>query len=1199
MSTLFLTLLISTLVIDYTRGTCEADCDWSVGEWGECSRSCGGGHQARNRTRCCHDNESTASCLKRCQRRSIGDVPEIYRSCNKFCFNGGKFDEDTGQCRCSQGWTSTCCQEVSTSYKFTCISTRRTNKELPSQVADGPQSRSLSRVYVVKAHMPHEQFTKENYVPLDINIVIRLCSHHVYSVEWCTVDQISTYLNLLHNGTVIANERSGYLRDVSHVFLEVPPGDRVVEYNWIPEFLDVNGQYSHFHCSREVFHSQQYVPGRHRRWASRNLQIVIRTSGDGYAGTDATVSMIIYGEKGNSGSRRMSGSFEKRDVDTTNLSIDEIGRIRSIRIWHNDAGSYAGWKLDWVHIEELSEPGVKYEFGCNCWLEGSNNGKDLTHGTTSCRGMGSTVEMSLQWLSRDKQRCDLTCSYMDNRWCWPGSCSNGLMTSCSCESGFRKSGNSTCDITTKPDLLTCNVGIEDHRSDVRNSTSIGNTTDCYSQTDVYINIQPESMSFKITTEFHKKVLSTLPVFISRTYIGIVDSSLTVTRQDLSGTEHILSSTTLRGGGDCSKALSSSTPAPLVSCDRVLNGSSSLQNGEWLCGLIKVFSGGSFDYKNFHGDLVGNERFTALAENKTICFRYDNAAPVHCTTDSRFPCSSATPMRLSTRTTKFPNITVEVSGWIDPYPLRGSPEKASGVKYYQVDVYGVKHLDLNTLDVDYDNNIFHSTNLTGSSVNITVSLPSEPAMYVTYVEVHDVAGNVGYSRRFLLYDNSSELEVRTTKVLRVISASKDTRYTWQIHHGDILLEWNERYHNEHYINNNYFCHVKEDTDTGISGVYDQVTGILPVTGTVSINGITSFKYQWSLNNGSKTSWASVSDFTNQSLSLGLNLTDGESYEVWIEAQDIMLNTIVESVVVHIDRSVADIADTWLVRDGTSQVYVHNNTDLSTMVLQFRAWDVHSGITSVLWALGTTDAGSDLGNGALPVRKLDALVRCPRGPDCYCPSVGPCGFQNYTLDLGKTSLKANNTNTGQHNREYYFTLFITNGAMLKSFAHLDVLVDESPPLVGIVQEGSIDGPDIDYTSDGHVLISWRGFIDHESGIRYYIVGLADKCLSVGELKQTNSSDIIIQKATTESVSLVFPKEGRYFTSLVAVNNALEPSDVICSDGITFDLSLPIIENITLHQASSVSSLQCIFDQPWLINSNMTMARLPMVHVSRSVS
>ncbi|XP_071081006.1 uncharacterized protein [Haliotis cracherodii] len=1271
MPTLLFVFVLATFGTNSACGTCVADCDWSVGEWGECSRSCGGGNQTRNRTLCCHDNESTETCLDRCHNKSYAGAPDTHRMCNNVCFNGGTFDGNTGVCRCRQGWTSTCCQKVSSTYKYNCRphAVQRTDVNVYTNYSyfDGSNITTQNAVYVVKTHMPRGMVDVN--VGRNMSVGITFFTDTKQTSEGNVRHMAASFSSLLKETLIYRGLLFGNLTKIS------------LEVAWrgghfrIPEAIDVTSTNlvhpSAFRCVRklsEMESLQRLV--RKRRSGSRSLKIEIRTSSAWFSGTGAKVYVRLTGDKGVTGDMRMTGGFGKGDIARNTVSIDEIGVIQKLRIWHDNTGSRAGWNLDWVRVHELSESGVTYEFHCGCSLKGGNNAHERTHSTVcrsidncrtqrchtcvecktppekhyfklstdkhtctlcpylencmkqechecttcnappatanyiyrmqkdkqrcyrSCVDMNGDIKHSLLWLRPDKEHCDATCSYVKDRWCWPGTCSDGLTKSCLCDAGFRRKGSAICDVDTKATLLTCNVGIEDIRGSMRNSTSIGNMTDCYSQTDVYINIQPEFMTFSITADFQQKVSSSPPVYLGRTYIGIVDSNVTVTRRNLSGTEHILSFTKLRGDGDCSKALSSSTPSALVSCDRVLNGSSSLQNGEWLCGRIKVYSGGSFEYKNFDGRILGNNRFNSLEESKTICFRYDNVSPVHCTKDSRFPCSSASPLRLSTRATKSPNITVGVSGWIDPYPESGKQEQASGVKYFKVEVYGMKLLGLDTLDVDYANRVFILDELKGNNVNISVSLPVEPAMYVTYLEVHDVAGNVRFARRFLLYDNSSKLEVMTTRVLRVISASVDSRYTWQIHHGNIQLDWNERYHNDHYVKNDYFCHMKPDTSNAISGVYDQVTGILPVMGTESIHGITSFKYQWCLNNGSNTSWESVPDFINQSLSLSLNLTDGETYEVWIEAQDIMLNTIAESVVVHIDRSVADIADTWLVRDGTSQIYVHNNTDLSTMVLQFRAWDVHSGITSVLWALGTINAASDLGNGALRVKKLNDQVDCPRGPDCYCPSVGPCEFQNYTLNLGSTSLKANNTNTGQHNREYYFTLFITNGAMLKSFAHLDVLVDESPPAVGVVQEGSFDGPDIDYTSEEHVLISWQGFIDHESGIRYYIVGLADRCLTLDELKQTNASHYVIQKATTESVSLVFPTEGRYFTSLVAVNNALEPSAVICSDGITFDLSPPIIENINLLQAASLSSLHCIGNHIWLINSNMTMAKLPMV-------
>jgi hypothetical protein len=51
---------------------------------------------------------------------------------------------------------------------------------------------------------------------------------------------------------------------------------------------------------------------------------------------------------------------------------------------------------------------------------------------------------------------------------------------------------------------------------------------------------------------------------------------------------------------------------------------------------------------------------------------------------------------------------------------------------------------------------------------------------------------------------------------------------------------------------------------------------------------------------------------------------------------------------------------------------------------------------------------------------------------------------------------------HNKRYFFTIKVINTAYLVAIEHIDILVDESPPEVGIVLEGLMGSPDIDYTS-----------------------------------------------------------------------------------------------------------------------------------------
>ena len=72
-------------------------------------------------------------------------------------------------------------------------------------------------------------------------------------------------------------------------------------------------------------------------------------------------------------------------------------------------------------------------------------------------------------------------------------------------------------------------------------------------------------------------------------------------------------------------------------------------------------------------------------------------------------------------------------------------------------------------------------------------------------------------------------------------------------------------------------------------------------------------------------------------------------------------------------------------------------------------------------------------------------------CYCPAVGYCELNLYTIQLN--SLIGLNKHNGDHNRNYYFTLTVTNQAMLSTTERIDILVDDSPPEKGVVYEGTL--------------------------------------------------------------------------------------------------------------------------------------------------
>ena len=405
----------------------------------------------------------------------------------------------------------------------------------------------------------------------------------------------------------------------------------------------------------------------------------------------------------------------------------------------------------------------------------------------------------------------------------------------------------------------------------------------------------------------------------------------------------------------------------------------------LCTHFEIESGGFFKYKDFETHPKGDETYTPQAISKSLCINFDDEVPDHCASDLSNPCNKL-PLRLDRRITRTGKVSVLVGdGWRDPWPKHGLPEHASGIQNISVELLQVKPLTRNMLEVvkaSLNPEIKKVISVHKYSVNkreivvdhnITFILPKSPVLYCAMLEVHDVAGNVRYSRRFVLFDNISTIEITHKYQLKITSASSTTGLKWQTNHNSVCVNWKHRYYNSHYINNNLLAPIKSDINYGITGIYDQEIGKLSVNGTKSINGLTGFIYSYSLNNGPYTSEKYMSDFEKESICFNFFLSDGDTYTFRITAEDVMENRLAENVTVHIDRTVPDISNMWLVRNKNKKLFVHHSVDLSHMVLQFEAMDPHSGIFSMEWFLGTQVNTSDVGKGALPAVNVSTSVR----------------------------------------------------------------------------------------------------------------------------------------------------------------------------------------------------------------------------------
>jgi len=110
-----------------------------------------------------------------------------------------------------------------------------------------------------------------------------------------------------------------------------------------------------------------------------SYNVKVKTGDVRNAGTDADVSLKIFGSRGDTGVKVLRSSdnhtnkFERGKVDEFKIECQDIGKIERIQIGHNGKGVGSGWFLDEVEIEVPSK-GLRYKFSAHRWLD-ENEGK--------------------------------------------------------------------------------------------------------------------------------------------------------------------------------------------------------------------------------------------------------------------------------------------------------------------------------------------------------------------------------------------------------------------------------------------------------------------------------------------------------------------------------------------------------------------------------------------------------------------------------------------------------------------------------------------------------------------------------------------------------------------------------------------------------------------------------------------------------
>ena len=98
-------------------------------------------------------------------------------------------------------------------------------------------------------------------------------------------------------------------------------------------------------------------------------------------GTNANVFLQIFGDKGDSGEKKLVKSethtdkFERNQTDRFIIETADLGRIFKVKIRHDDSGISSDWFLDRIEIEDHKR---NYVFICERWLSKSKEDKQLS-----------------------------------------------------------------------------------------------------------------------------------------------------------------------------------------------------------------------------------------------------------------------------------------------------------------------------------------------------------------------------------------------------------------------------------------------------------------------------------------------------------------------------------------------------------------------------------------------------------------------------------------------------------------------------------------------------------------------------------------------------------------------------------------------------------------------------------------------------
>ncbi|CAG2233138.1 unnamed protein product [Mytilus edulis] len=553
------------------------------------------------------------------------------------------------------------------------------------------------------------------------------------------------------------------------------------------------------------------------------------------------------------------------------------------------------------------------------------------------------------------------------------------------------------------------------------------------------------------------------------------------------------------------------------------------------------------------------------------YHWDLENPYHC---SQSLGTSCTPfLDIVDDITENPNLSFTWGGWSDDL---------SGLDHYEYDLFYLGMDNVVLIDGAGAGGRFLEL-LSKKNISVTESSASialeDPGMYSLHLVAYDKAGNYKSGRTLFLFDNLSMVDIKGNKPTYCSTASKDTSYTWVTKDtGRVKIDWKGRFINIRHNAGKWLNPVQTYAKGEGVVTYEDLYGSRTHVGIKNVGAIVDFQvsYQVDSSDSITTSvkdsrpFTSVSNINNQYDILKLDWADGDQLTATVKAIDILDKTNQETIVVYRDATPPVIENIWLTKSDRLNISVHNLEDFTKMTIEWEAYDVHSGLDSVYWRLYDSKTGVRHGHEDIIAQGHSSnLTHCEdkysdyaRGPNCYCTPYQGCFHRHFQI---KPEIKQDgglkfNKDKGTHEYDYFIEISVTSIAKLTTGLTKKITVDISPPHQGAVHDGQPGNPEIDYQQGMDLHAYWDQFFDRESGVFFYQYIVKTTCADKTDFVLDGSNPNIIETYNTFGSHTV-SGDGTYYFTVVAYNRALDPSEPVCSDGVTIDSSVPGVKEVVV--------------------------------------